>query len=815
MTYRSILFIFIFLYITKIQAQNIQPKKDSIKEFTALRITNPPEIDGLLNDEVWKNKPVATNFVMIDPGDGNPSRETHPTSVKIVYDDEAIYIAGYMKDNEPNRILRQFTQRDNIEQSDFFFVDINTYNDGENQTRFVITSAGALADAKMTGDNEDYSYNVVWEGEISYNENGWYAEIKIPYAALRFPKKEEQLWGIQFARKISHLNEVYTWNYVNKSLGRFSQYNGLLKGIKNIEPPVRLSFYPYTLAAVEHFQGNTKSNFSAGLDFKYGINDAFTLDATLIPDFGQTAFDKVELNLGPFEQTFGENRAFFTEGTELFTKGNLFYSRRIGDAPLGFNSAQKEILNDEIIIENPEKTDLLNALKISGRTDRGLGIGFFNAITQETNASFRDTITGVNRTKVTEPLANYNIFVLDQQYNQNSSITLINTNVTRNGHFRDGNVTGFLFDISNKSNSFNFTGEAKMSNVNKTEQNITGFASTFGIERTKGNFRYEFQHEFANETYDINDLGLNFTNNYNNFYAETSYRIFEPTKKFNDFNIKLYGQHQRRYIPNLSVGTGVGARLFAVTTQRFAFGGSLELNSDFKDFFEPRRKGQYVLYNQNIGGNTWISTDYRKRFAIDVRVGYRVYSDSWQENTMLSISPRFRISDKFSLIYSFEYNNTINRESFVALQPTAILFGNRDIKSVENSIQGSYNFNTKQALNLSFRNFWSAATFAENQYSSLQNDGSLTPAQFQISPDNNPNANFNIWNLDFSYRWEFAPGSEAILLYRNSIFNLDNQSELGYGESLGNLFEESLRQNISLRLVYYIDYNKAKNIFKS
>jgi hypothetical protein len=815
MTYRSIFFIFIFLYISKIQAQNIQPKKDSVKEFTALRITNPPEIDGLLNDELWKNKPLARNFVMIDPGDGNPSRETHPTSVKVLYDDEAIYIAAYMKDNEPNRIMRQFTQRDNIEQSDFFLMDINTYNDDENQTRFIITSAGTLADAKMTGDNEDYNYNVVWEGEISYDDNGWYAEIKIPYSALRFPKKEEQVWGIQFARQISHLNEVYTWNYVNKSVGRFSQYNGLLKGIKNIEPPVRLSFYPYTSTAIENFKGNTKSNFSAGLDFKYGISDAFTLDATLIPDFGQTAFDKVELNLGPFEQTFGENRAFFTEGTELFTKGDLFYSRRIGDAPIGLNSAQKEILKDEIIIENPEKADLLNALKISGRTDRGLGIGFFNAITQETYASFRDTITGVDRTKITEPLANYNIFVLDQQYNQNSSITLINTNVTRNGHFRDGNVSGFLFDVFNKSNSFNFTGEAKMSNVNKTGQNITGFASTFGIERTKGNFRYEFNHDFANETYDINDLGLNFTNNYNDFYAETSYRIFEPTKKFNEFNLQLFGNYKRRYLPNLFVGSGVGANLFAITTKRFAFGGLLLFNSDFKDFFEPRRNGQYVIYNQNLGGNIWISTDYRKKFAIDVKVGYRAYSDSNHENIDLSISPRFRISDKFSLIYSFEYNNTINRESFVALQPTAVIFGNRDIQSVENSIQGSYNFNTKQALSLSFRNFWSAATFSENQFSSLQNNGSLTPAQFQISPDNNPNVNFNIWNLDFSYRWEFAPGSEAILLYRNSIFNLDNQSELGYGESLGNLFEESLRQNISLRLVYYIDYNKAKNIFKS
>ncbi|HSP83156.1 MAG TPA: DUF5916 domain-containing protein, partial [Gillisia sp.] len=75
--------------------------------------------------------------------------------------------------------------------------------------------------------------------------------------------------------------------------------------------------------------------------------------------------------------------------------------------------------------------------------------------------------------------------------------------------------------------------------------------------------------------------------------------------------------------------------------------------------------------------------------------------------------------------------------------------------------------------------------------------------------------NFNIWNLDLSYSWQFAPGSEAILLYRNSIFNLDNESDLGYLQSLESLLQEPLRQNISLRIVYYIDYNNVRNIFKS
>ena len=783
------------------------------KKHQATRVSEAPKIDGKLEEEVWQNIPSTSEFVMIEPGDGSPIRKTHETFVKVIYDDDAVYFAATMMEPEPGKTIVQMNQRDNLGQAEYFMIDINTYNDGENQTRFIVTAAGTLADAKMTGETEDYVYNVVWEAEVSQDEKAWYAEIKIPYAALRFPRKNEQLWGVQFGRDITHLNEQYVWNYINKSIGKSSQYTGLLTGINSISPPVRLSFYPYISFEVDNYKSSTQTSFSAGLDFKYGISDAFTLDATLVPDFGQTAFDNVELNLTPFEQEFGENRAFFTEGTELFTKGNLFYSRRIGDAPIGLNAAQRETLNDEIIIENPENAKLFNALKISGRTRNDLGIGFFNAITQETNAVYRDTITGETRTRVTEPWANYNIIVLDQQFNNNSFISLINTNVTRDGNYRDGNVSAFLFDIFTPSNDFNFIGQATMSNVNLPAQNITGFASNFEVKRTKGNFRYGVEHKFANETYDINDLGLNFTNNYNDFFWETSYQIFEPKGNYNQYRIRLYGNHLRRYIPNLTTGTGIGGNFFAFTTTRFAFGGFLEVNSQFKDFFEPRKEGAYVIYPKNIAGDIWVSSDYRKRFAYDSRVGYQHYIDNPQERFSLNINPRFRFNDKFTLIYSFDYVNSQNRNSFVNQVRGNVLFGLRNMESIENSIQGTYNFDTKQGVKLSFRNFWSAATFLENSYTVLKEEGKLDHTN--ISPTRNPNANFNIWNFDLSYRWQFAPGSEAILLYRNSIFNLDNENELSYFQSLDTLLQGPLRQNISLRIVYYLDYNNVRNIFKS
>lgn len=814
MNYRGILLVLILFNFSDLFSQHQGLSRDSIKTYSAVRITNPPKIDGIPDEKVWEELPAADDFVMVEPGDGNPERETHPTEVKIAYDDEAIYVAAYMFDNEPERILREFTQRDNIGQSDFFILDINTYNDGENQTRFLITSAGALADAKMTGEREDYSYNVVWEGEISYDNRGWYAELKIPYSALRFSEQEEQLWSIQLARQIKHLNETYVWNYIDKSTGKTTHYNGLLTGLKNIDAPVRLSFYPYASTEVDNYQDKTETNFSAGMDLKYGLSDAFTLDATLVPDFGQTAYDNVELNLGPFEQTFGENRAFFTEGTELFTKGNLFYSRRIGDIPTGFNDAQKEKLEVEEIVENPERTDLLNALKISGRTDSGLGLGFFNAITQEAKARYRNTVTGEERERITEPFANYNIFVLDQQFDQKSSVSLINTNVVREGHFRDGNVTGFLFDVFTPSSSYNFSGEAKMSNVNLS-QNITGFASRLSASRSRGQFRYGITHDFANETYDINDLGVNFINNYNDFYWNTSYRIFEPAGIFNEYRIQFYGNHKRRYKPDANVTTNLGSSFFGMTTRRFAFGGSVNHATPFRDFFEPRREGEFVTYAANSSIEGWVSSDYRKKFAYDARLGYDHYWESDQQYLKLRLSPRFRFSDKFTLVYSLNYSKENNRDSFVNLQPENIIFGERDMESVENSLRGSYNFNTRQAINLSFRNFWSSASFAANQFTVLQNDGDLKPFNYRYAPENDPNANFNIWNLDLSYQWRFAPGSEAILLYRNSIFNLDDKSDLSYAESLEELLREPLRQNISLRIVYFVDYNSFRNIFKS
>jgi len=772
--------VLLFLHVTILYSQEK-------KEIIAQRIQEAPKIDGILDDAVWKNIPASGNFSMWQPGNEGIIPENLRTEVKMAYDDKAVYFAAYLYDDQPDKILCQFSQRDDVfAQADFFNISINTYNDGINETRFFISSAGTIGDARADQFNEDFSYNVVFDAKISFDSKGWYAEFKIPYNALRFPEVAVQNWSINFLRRLQGRNETHSWNFIDNKVGQRNQYNGLVKGVENINPPVRLTFFPFVQGLVSDFDGETETDFSAGLDVKYGLSDSFTLDATLIPDFGQAAFDEVRLNLGPFEQTFGENRQFFTEGTELFNKGNIFFSRRIGNGPTGFVS-EEDLNENELADEAPTKVNLLNALKVSGRTKSNLGIGFFNAITEKTEVRITDTITGAQRKKVVEPLANYNIFVLDQQFNNNSSISLINTNVTRNGSdFRDANV--IAWNLTNKANSYRLTGRSIVSQVNLPGDNIAGFRSELDFDRIKGNWRYGFGHDLSNTTFDINDLGVNFRNNFNSFRLSTSYQIFEPTKFFNNYRINLFARHRRLYKPSVQTSNSIGV-----------------------DYFEPRVDGRYVTFSENLGINLWVSSDYRKKFAYDIRVFHRNWFEDNQQTYSINLSPRYRFSDKLLMIWGTNYTKRKRNFGYIDNTDADVFLGQRDITTVENSLSTSYNFDPYKAINLRFRNFWSTADYSENVF--LNDNGTRTLTDYDIS-ENNPNTNFNIWNIDLSFNWRFAPGSVATLLYRNQIFNQDELSTINYTDSLDKLFDQPIKHTLSLRVVYFLDINNLKGSFK-
>ncbi len=807
---------FLFSFLILFTSLNIWSQTLDKKTLNIKRTDVAPKIDGVLDDKAWEEAEVATDFTQFRPEMGVVPKPHQKTEVKMTYDDDAIYVSAYLHDN-PEDIQRQLTSRDNFGQSDFFLVVLNPNNDAQNDTEFFVFSSGTQADAVANPSNgEDFGWSAVWDSAVNIVDDGWIVEMKIPYRTLRF-SKDVKTWGLQFHRRFQVDNTQYTWNPLDRTKGNIGLYHGELTGIENIEPPTRLIFYPFASTV---FNNMDPSIYRLGLDVKYGVTENFTLDATLIPDFSQAAFDNVRLNLGPFEQTFGEQRQFFQEGVDLFNKGGLFFSRRIGSAPTG---SVDLAANEEIIGDFPSEVKVLNAMKLSGRTKKGLGVGILNAITEKTDVTIRNIDTGERRLETVEPFTNYNILVVDQQFNGNSSISLVNTNVMREGDFRDANVTALVADISNKRNTYNIRGNVRMSNRNLASGTETGLSSFFLIRKAHGNFRYSFDHRFSNENFDINDLGLNFRNNFNNFGIDINYRIFEPTEKLNNFFVNFFVNYRRLYKPSEYSGANLGIFVNGQTKKLLNFNANINFEPGKQfDFFEPRdfeNKRFFVFKNIGFirGG---INTNNNKLLSVGLGLSTFHAFDSERDlfGYNIDISPSFRLSDKFRLNFNYSYQNNKGSRGFANNSNNLadeIVFGERDIETVENSISGSYTFNPFHTVSLSLRSFWSTVTYDDRPYF-LQEDGSLIEQTqtFEELGLGDSNVNFNTWNMDLNYTWQVGPGSFLTALYRNQLFNSGTNSEDTYFESLGNLFDQDINHIFSVRLQYFIDYNSIKGVFK-
>ncbi|MES2578699.1 MAG: DUF5916 domain-containing protein [Bacteroidota bacterium] len=778
-------------------------------------ISEKIEIDGKLDENTWQTAAIANDFIMFDPDNGKAIPENKRTEVKVLYDNDAIYIGAIMYDENPGKILREITQRDNFGTSDLFGVFINGFNDGQQDFQFFVNAADGQADCITTDTNgEDYSWDAVWKSKAVITDKGWVVEMRIPYAALRFSGENKQTWGLNFFREIRRDRHKYTWNFIDSKLGTFTQQTGVLEGIENIKPPTRLFLLPYSSFYVNaNAQQKTYGTLKGGLDLKYGINDAFTLDMILIPDFGQTKYDDQILNLGPFEQQFNENRPFFTEGTDLFSKGNLVYSRRIGGNPINYPTAEA----NEEIIDNPASVNLINALKVSGRTKNGLGIGILNAVTEKTSASIRNNDTQEVRKEVVEPLANYNVLVLDQRFRKNSSVAFVNTNVTRNGSFRDGNVTALVWDLNTKKNTYNLSGDFKYSYINDVE-NKKGINSQLNFSETSGKYRYGFGGNIVTKDFDNNDLGINFETNYYSLYGNTSYRILNPTKVFNSFNayLNLYSQFQKE--TGKIQSSNINLEINSKNKKNHFFGIGIDANAvETYDYYEPRTADRYVIKPTKIGGYLYVSTNYNNSFAIDVNPSYAFFDEAGRNSYGFSVGPRYRFNDKLSLNYNFNFFRQNNNKGYIdsinddmnSATPNTIVFANRNVITYSNTLSGKYSLNSQMTFNISLRQYWS---YAENKNTlSLEQNGRL--ADF-AGYTTNKNSSFYSWNADLSYSWWFAPGSQVSVLYRNNAGAFERDINKEFKDNVTNLLNnDALSHVFSISVRYFIDYNQVKNKF--
>lgn len=793
-----------FLFLSGLGQLSAQQEK---KVLNAQKIKGEIAIDGKLDDFLWLNAPVADNFIMLNPGNGEPEPPGLRSKVKVVYSDEALYIGAMLYDRNPDSILSQLTQRDDHDQNtDWFGVFINPFNDGLNDFNFIVTAAGVQTDSRTTADGDDANWNSVWKSAVQKTDKGWICEMRIPYMALRFPEIQRKDWGLNMIRSIRRNRHQYSWNYINKNSGYSWEYQcGLLSGINNIQPPVRLSFMPYLSSYYDNFDGRETGDFNAGLDLKYGINESFTLDMTVIPDFGQVAYDQQFVNLSPFENRFDENRQFFTEGTELFTIGDLFYSRRIGGAPK--NITGQDLQDTNIVEIRQEYTRLLNATKISGRTNGNLGIGFLNAITDNNYSVTIDTSGNETRT-LFEPLTNYNVFVLDQRINRNSSLSLINTNVLRNGNAPDANVAGLLGSVYSKNGVYKVDASLKRSDRIFTNLTQTGYEGALRLGDTDGNWRWTLNEKLITAEYNINDLGFLARNNQLRHYGELQYVTFRPRGKFNKLDFNVYGVYSSLYEPFSYEEWYVGANTFFLMRSFFAFGGTIKVNPVASyDYYEPRTFGRKFRKPPAVEVSSFISTDYRKVFALDASVAYKHQDEFELDFYELSLEPRLRLGDHFFALGTIELGKTSNDRGYASGSGNEIYFGQRDIRTITNALNAKYVFNPRLSVNMVLRHFWTGIDYQD--FYLLKHDGTLDESDIKAAND----INFNTFNLDLKMSWWFAPGSEMVILYRNVIAGTGNMVQPNYLENLNTVLNSPMQNNISIRLTYFLDYNSLRKGF--
>ena len=411
-----------------------QPAGSILKQAGAVRVPGGViRVDGTLDEAVWKSAPAVTDFIQAEPNEGGVP--TDRTEVRFVYDDGALYVGARMHSSSP--VQAPLSRRDDGGQAESIQIELDTYLDRRTAYMFGVTAAGVRLDHYHARDNEgnrDLEYDPVWQARAVMTNDGWTAELWLPFSQLRFNAKAEQVFGLNIKRDIPARNEENYWVLVRRTESGWASRFGELSGLEGIEPRLRLEMLPYIAGSSrvtgdrdpdDPFDDGKNLAGRGGADIKYGVGPNLTLDVAFNPDFGQIDADPAEVNLTVFETIFSERRPFFLEGNDVLTAGtgNYYYSRRIGARPRG------GAVGD--YVERPGTSTILAATKLTGRLSSGTSLGFLAAVTDAESA--RTSAAGIlDRTRVA-PRAGWGVARVIQEVGEQGSTVGAHLTVVHRG----------------------------------------------------------------------------------------------------------------------------------------------------------------------------------------------------------------------------------------------------------------------------------------------------------------------------------------------------------------------------------------------
>jgi hypothetical protein len=305
------------------------------------------DVDGRLDEDDWRDAPVATGFLQRSPNPGEPASER--TEARVLFDERNLYVGVICFDSEPQHMIAKDLRKDfGTQESDSVAIFINSLNDNLSGIHVSTNPAGARFDMQSSkdGDESNVDWDGVWDVKVTTSEQGWVAEFVIPFKTLRFNRDGSGEWGFNVLRRVRRRNEESNWTPIplRYRMARASTA-GTLRGVAGVRPGRNLKVKPFVTSMFRDLPSpgapRRDRDMDGGIDAKYGVTRSLTLDLTYRTDFSQAEVDQQQVNLTRFSLFFPEKREFFLENRGAFTvatapsggaDSNLipFFSRRVG-----------------------------------------------------------------------------------------------------------------------------------------------------------------------------------------------------------------------------------------------------------------------------------------------------------------------------------------------------------------------------------------------------------------------------------------------------------------------------------------------------
>ncbi|QTD39009.1 carbohydrate binding family 9 domain-containing protein [Polaribacter batillariae] len=768
-------------------AQEVEKTSLPKRIYTTKKLKTLPVIDGFVNEEAWNVVEWSSNFTENNPDEGTPP--TYQTKFKVMYDAKYLYIAIRALDDNPKLIEQRLTRRDGFA-GDRVNVIIDSYHDKRTAFVFTTTAAGVKGEEIVTqnGNNWDDSWNPIWYTDAKVDNEGWTAEMKIPFSQLRFGDDKEQIWGFNINRTIFRLQERSLWQRIPNDQAGYISEAGELHGLVDLKSQKQLEIQPFIVLQYDNYPAEVGNPYrdgndfkiNGGIDAKIGITNDLTLDLTINPDFGQVEADPGAIALDGFQIFFKEQRPFFVENKNIFDfefangRDNLFYSRRIGRSPHRDANLQKDEFADV-----PQNSTILGAAKFSGKTKEGWSIGVLESVTANEYAEIKQT-DGNTREEIVEPLTNYFVARAQKDFNERNSYLggiFTATNRNLNGNFTElhkaAYTGGIDFRHTWRKRDFYVEGNTVFSHVTGSEKAIfdtqtsiarlfqrpdanyvkldptrTSLTGTGGrIEAGKqggGNWRYNTGFVWRSPELELNDVGFLRNTDQIIQFAEGKYLWQVPKGIYREMEVGLEQSSTYDFGGNLN-------RI------RFELQGEVSWKNNW--FTEIGVGGSNQIYSNAFlrGGPRWRAADDTFYYAfvgsdrskkLSTTLGYvmvRSNEDVFHINRYV-FRMNYQPFDSFSISLDNEFEQTQDKTQYVTTKDfenaKRYILGNIENDSWTTTLRLNYSLNPNFSVQFYGQPFisrgrYSNFNFVNNSLASSFNNRVNLFDENQISVDKN------------------------------------------------------------------------------